>query len=1130
MELRKLIEKTELKIVKHGIDKIVEEIFQFLIARRCEEQLSNSTIAEYVIVKLPQKVLSKLFANSDLTRFQELQSKLLSKLFFGYHDDMRWNIYLLIIVDSIHDIPSHINLFEIENDENYARKFIFTEDEALNYLQRDWMKNRNASSNISNLNPQQQWITTLDKHGLTGILTNKYSSKEIDEFLDGKAIQPEKELIDSNIDTEIESEPKSLLSKIRKVNLGDFRPHCFGKELNLSPTQINLIHGSNGSGKTSFLEAIELSLTGMNRRQKEFGVTKFLIDNTYIVCDTIDQKIEIIKPHRESSVIKLQEETWYGVPVGRTKTTINENFHKFNYFDSEEAFKFALEESDNKSYKQFDFSESLSRLIFGETLFGYQKNWTKFKEEFKDKKNQLFKQLEKITQEEKNILLNIDAEQQQYNFFDQRNELAHFLPQLHIKSRIYLDDENNFTYQLENLYSQLAQVSESVEILSTSSNILLEESQLRFYNQYEIHTRLSHLKEDFRDISEKIFLLSKEHEGARKQYEESTSVLGQLSEEKWNLQKNINDINFSIDTLEKHKLMFNDLEIINEKKHIENEIGWMERHLVFTDKLKVQYPSLIDLSIEDIDCIPEEDLMNLKQRIFSNEQNLKSIESQKKEIVGKVQEIDQLLIQIKNLGLVYIEKSHNKTCPLCNHQHSNFEALAHEMSISDSKGYFSKELNEIESLSINLAQDNKKLNELFLLNQSKLQKRSLMNGLFDELIKNRLTNIRLSTDKEKLIFINEFFEQEKEIREKLILFIDRKKYLESLGVTTEAIREVLAFVDNNGLYLEYKNTNKITSYPNFEEYLQKRLSELKIQLNEIDNSMKNINIKGQQHLIESVFETINQNEKHKKILEDKLDKYASISLQLERISTKFDLPDNIEINQWIEVYHNIKSICSFILDQTRNNKQMSYFKEKLNQSRIETERLRYYLSRCNTAINIISSLPMLSQFVDSFIGENIQKIEKFFRLLHTPREFEGLKISKGGLLAKRKSTNEWTKAFQMSNGQRASFALSVLFTLHLAAPNAPKFLLLDEPVANMDDLHLLNLIDVIRDLALMGHQIFFTTANTDVAHLFRRKFSFFEDKFTHFDFSRGGDAPSEIKVITYNPKEESAHRKNNLNR
>ena len=75
--------------------------------------------------------------------------------------------------------------------------------------------------------------------------------------------------------------------------------------------------------------------------------------------------------------------------------------------------------------------------------------------------------------------------------------------------------------------------------------------------------------------------------------------------------------------------------------------------------------------------------------------------------------------------------------------------------------------------------------------------------------------------------------------------------------------------------------------------------------------------------------------------------------------------------------------------------------------------------------------------------------------------------------------------------------------MNLATSFAPSFLLLDEPVANIDDLNVLALMDFLRELAITHErQIFFTTANRNVAKLFRRKFSFLLQDFQELRFVR----------------------------
>ena len=104
----------------------------------------------------------------------------------------------------------------------------------------------------------------------------------------------------------------------------------------------------------------------------------------------------------------------------------------------------------------------------------------------------------------------------------------------------------------------------------------------------------------------------------------------------------------------------------------------------------------------------------------------------------------------------------------------------------------------------------------------------------------------------------------------------------------------------------------------------------------------------------------------------------------------------------------------------------------------------------------------------------------------------------------------------MSTGQRTALVISVFFQMNLATPFVPNFLLLDEPVANIDDLNVLALMDFLREIAVTHRrQIFFTTANQNVAKLFQRKFSFLESDFQELRFFREEEHSLQITKRIY---------------
>ena len=93
---------------------------------------------------------------------------------------------------------------------------------------------------------------------------------------------------------------------------------------------------------------------------------------------------------------------------------------------------------------------------------------------------------------------------------------------------------------------------------------------------------------------------------------------------------------------------------------------------------------------------------------------------------------------------------------------------------------------------------------------------------------------------------------------------------------------------------------------------------------------------------------------------------------------------------------------------------------------------------------------------------------------------------------------------EISTGQRAAYALSIFLAQNSQLTNAPPVVLIDDPIAHVDDLNALSFLDYLREVALLGtRQIFFATANDKLATLIERKFDFLGNGFKKFALNRG---------------------------
>jgi len=122
------------------------------------------------------------------------------------------------------------------------------------------------------------------------------------------------------------------------------------------------------------------------------------------------------------------------------------------------------------------------------------------------------------------------------------------------------------------------------------------------------------------------------------------------------------------------------------------------------------------------------------------------------------------------------------------------------------------------------------------------------------------------------------------------------------------------------------------------------------------------------------------------------------------------------------------------------------------------------------------------------------KVSSIFGQIHSPPEYELGNLTEDQFIIRRDDKKPHAVS-QVSTGQRAGLALSIFLALNDSAKSAPPIVLIDDPVAHIDDLNALSFLDYLRDLAVGSRkQIFFATADVRLAALFQRKFEFLGNK------------------------------------
>ena len=169
----------------------------------------------------------------------------------------------------------------------------------------------------------------------------------------------------------------------------------------------------------------------------------------------------------------------------------------------------------------------------------------------------------------------------------------------------------------------------------------------------------------------------------------------------------------------------------------------------------------------------------------------------------------------------------------------------------------------------------------------------------------------------------------------------------------------------------------------------------------------------------------------------------------------------------------------------------------------EIEGLRVKLRRVDSAESVLRELMSKQSerdLAETVLRENAASIASTFAKIHAPNEFN-LETNGGLTIVRRGGGN--VEMNEMSSGQRAAYALSLFLAMNERLRSGPRVLMLDDPVAHVDDINTLSLLDHLRDIALSGErQIFFATADAKIGGLFGRKFRFLGDRFVQIELTR----------------------------
>lgn len=1035
-EIRSLLEKYNITVQR---DEELE-IPHILYERRGLDGkvvISKNFIVEYEMLLEKEYIRPEQLEES----FYQFEKRFFSKYFFREDTDLKWNYYLILIIEKNAEEDA---VYQLENDDKFLRKLVMTTEEFDIYLGHGGTRPGDGKEDITGIDTYGEWQRNLSSLKLEGILTYSYESSKVADYIDKEVgIRPPGKPI-SNWDSTDSKSAKYLVKQIDCLSLKKFREHCLRDNTELSLSRVNLFSGGNGSGKSSLCSAIEYAMTGEISGKSEEGSTAVKIKNR-------EGKQELLKSEVPSKEKRELDRLWYGTTTTAYKSLLNKHFHVFNYLGLEASREYISE---------LEINELVKNVLFGTEVTEAEKKMQRYGKEFADRKKTYDKQVKEIAAKIRKYTEGIEETEEL-----PKTQILRLLQRLGykkyreadaaMKDDEFLEKYSGLCAQYQKTAQQLLQLcnekENGMQIVQEKAAWQTKREKYQLYRESEekrsnLRQKLEKAKRSKKEYSEKLSKVDS-------MYQRGEGMEGYFPNP-WSFREL--DNTYRQNSMRKDELL-RWLENYQNISYVQEDIAQLE------GKIEVQETEIRDIrqSIEGIS---------------------KEIDVQK----GLKDSLDVVMQEIYSISERYINLQPDASrCPMCGADHKDRIALAEALKKH-------KEYEEADNRVFRLLLDSRAEKEQALKDQT--------NALQE--MKGRMERARKK--QRAIVYVRD------------MIGIDQNTGSEEIEkIAREELRRLQTWIEQQTRAWDYVkivlDSAEFAEYDgNLEwmEYLRKTSRELigKIeneteQVKEWEMQEQELNLQLSEE--DSVFPTDRWKE-----FQVKMSAYEDLTLE-------WDIAIDMPLLQWAKEFGRFGQSVEYVRDIHRKQKEYTEGRVYIEKLQKDKEQLEKKSKRCEEAYSLISSQKKLEDFMMDFLRENAKQIELFFKILHRPKEFGTLNINDGKISIVRNSNGSVVESTQMSTGQRMALAFSIMITLHKNAPNAPGFLMLDEPVANLDDMHVLNLIDLLRELAINGTQIIITTADRQMAKYLRRKFSFFQNEYTHYELIRKGSEKTVIKENHY---------------
>ena len=970
---------------------------------------------------------------------EDFQERLLGTDFFKADGDQRWNSYLYFWAgpNSQQNADFSKAKARIEGNRHFARKFVLTEQDMLGRL--DDVSARHPVADVSD-DASARWADLLRAASLGVVLEQRPRTRLLELIANGEAFVAEA----SSIATAAPALEDPLgTGLLRTFRVGQFRPSISGRPFSFG--DVNLIFGQNGSGKTSLLESIEALYCGRIRRDPDAAFSD--IEGEVL---TPAGNLVKVKSTTSPAAIKARNLAWYGRP-DQQSSAITHAFTRFNFLDTDAAFRLSSET--NAEQIKLD----LSRLLVGpetSTLWAYL---TKVRDETMDKRRAADERLPALVKQTE--LLGNEVKRLQETPTESTALAKTFRSSLRDLGATWtLGDEGALVNQsdrtrLESLSRGFRQALTVAQSAPTTVKVLRDRS-----------TVLTQALAAIRRLAEECKIAGNELAANDALVRERQTSLQVLQNWAAYCEAGVPALAASL-------------------RRVQAEVATARSALTGQSadaipELPTEYGSR---SVRDARAAAATNLELAEQQERSGVESL-----QQRERFG--QSLAALRRDLREVAQSVIDRTGDSThCPVCGTSHSHEELLRKIDALAASED---PSLADGLRQAVQVSKQRAEREREALASLKTLESYAISSSAPDSVTAGDLREQMFAKYRELASLTNEL--------ERLESATDSLSRFGTDWAGYEEVRNAAASVVGNEEDIASSDVVNchLASLRADLETAQGSSSRLRESLMDLTGraaqAVADAGIATSQGVVP--VELITTVERASSLLNASLD-FVQGAMQLINLTEDQSLESiQLLIDEAIGAFDRAQHAE---LSEVTARTDLSKKTEELHQA---TELLRDVSARRE---NFAKASDVFSRIVQDHSLEKATKdalesirgeVSDVFSRIHSPAEYVLGNFQGEALLATREG-NHARGVNQVSTGQRAALALSIFLALNRSAETSPPVMLIDDPVAHIDDLNALSFLDYLRDVAVGERkQIFFATADARLAALFQRKFEFLGDE------------------------------------